>query len=70
MRTRNIKAGVSDDGPERIHTGTGSGGLGRTKGGDGAAYVCPAARAEPLVLGTVGATRLKDVVSSRWNLEG
>jgi len=31
------------------YTGTGSGGLGRTNGGDGTAYVYPAARAKPLV---------------------
>jgi len=36
------KAGVGADGQAGIlHTGTESGGLGRAKGGDGAAYVMP-----------------------------
>jgi len=34
-----VEADVGADGPARIHTGTGSGGLRRAKGGDGAAYV-------------------------------
>jgi len=43
-----IEAGVSADRPEHIHTGTESGDLGQKKGGDGAAYECLAAWAEPL----------------------
>jgi len=36
-----VQAGVGADGPTRIHTGTGSGGLERAKDGDGAVYVMP-----------------------------
>jgi len=36
-----IEAGVGADGPARIHTDTGSGGIGWAKGGDRAACVMP-----------------------------
>jgi len=36
-----IEAGVGADGPALIHTGKGSMGLWKRKGGDGAAYIMP-----------------------------
>jgi len=44
-----IEEGSGADGAACIHTGTGSGGLGRLKGGEGAAYVMPAWWAKLLV---------------------
>jgi len=38
-----VEAAVGADGATRIHTGTGSGGLWRAKGGVGAAYTTPIA---------------------------
>jgi len=37
-----LEAGVGADGQAFIHTGTGSGGLGRVNGGDGLPTKCPA----------------------------
>jgi len=36
-----VEACVGDDRPAHMHTGAGSGVLGRANGGDGAAYVMP-----------------------------
>jgi len=45
-----VEAGISANGPARMHTGTGSRGLGRRTAGTGLPTQCPAGRAEPLVL--------------------